>query len=66
VLRDARLAFGGRVPSTLDELVMLPGVGRKTANLVLILGFKSATQHLRRHDTSIASRTGSAGCDRDA
>jgi len=34
--------FGGRVPSTLDELVMLPGVGRKTANLVLILGFKSA------------------------
>jgi endonuclease-3 len=33
--------FGGHVPSTLEELVMLPGVGRKTANLVLILGFKS-------------------------
>jgi len=33
--------FGGRVPSTLEELVMLPGVGRKTANLVLIIGFKS-------------------------
>ncbi len=33
--------FGGRVPSTLEELVLLPGVGRKTANLVLILGFKS-------------------------
>ena len=33
--------FEGRVPSTLDELTMLPGVGRKTANLVLILGFKS-------------------------
>jgi len=33
--------FGGRVPSTMDELVSLPGVGRKTANLVLILGFKS-------------------------
>jgi len=33
--------FGGDVPSTLDELVTLPGVGRKTANLVLILGFKS-------------------------
>jgi endonuclease-3 len=33
--------FGGRVPSTLDELVTLPGVGRKTANLVLILAFKS-------------------------
>ena len=33
--------FGGKVPSTLEELVMLPGVGRKTANLVLILAFKS-------------------------
>ena len=33
--------FGGRVPDTLDELVQLPGVGRKTANLVLILAFKS-------------------------
>jgi endonuclease III len=33
--------FAGRVPSTLDELVTLPGVGRKTANLVMILAFKS-------------------------
>jgi len=33
--------FGGRVPSTMEELLMLPGVGRKTANLVLILSFKS-------------------------
>ena len=33
--------FGGRVPSTLEELVTLPGVGRKTANLVLILAFNS-------------------------
>jgi endonuclease-3 len=33
--------FDGRVPGTMDELLMLPGVGRKTANLVLILSFKS-------------------------
>jgi endonuclease-3 len=33
--------FAGRVPGTMDELLTLPGVGRKTANLVLILGFKS-------------------------
>jgi endonuclease-3 len=33
--------YGGSVPATLEELVLLPGVGRKTANLVLILGFKS-------------------------
>src|SRR6478736_7464080 len=33
--------FGGIVPSTMEELLTLPGVGRKTANLVLILAFKS-------------------------
>ncbi len=33
--------FGGQVPRTMEELVTLPGVGRKTANLVLILAFKS-------------------------
>ena len=33
--------FGGHVPSTMEELVELPGVGRKTANLVMILAFKS-------------------------
>jgi endonuclease-3 len=33
--------FGGRVPDTMEALVTLPGVGRKTANLVLILGFAS-------------------------
>jgi len=31
----------GRVPATMDELLLLPGVGRKTANLVLILSFRS-------------------------
>ena len=32
----------GKVPATMEELLLLPGVGRKTANLVLILAFKSA------------------------
>ena len=31
---------GGRVPGTIDELLELPGVGRKTANLVVTLGFR--------------------------
>jgi endonuclease-3 len=31
--------FGGTVPRTMDELVTLPGVGRKTANVVLGVGF---------------------------
>ena len=35
--------FGGTVPSTLEELMTLPGVGRKTANLVMILAFQSRT-----------------------
>ena len=33
--------FNGKVPGTMEELLTLPGVGRKTANLVLILAFKS-------------------------
>ena len=34
-------SFGGKVPRTMEELVTIPGVGRKTANLVLIIAFKS-------------------------
>ena len=33
--------YGGRVPDTMEELLTLPGVGRKTANLVLILAHRS-------------------------
>ena len=33
--------YGGRVPVTMAELVALPGVGRKTANLVLIVALRS-------------------------
>jgi endonuclease-3 len=34
--------YGGKVPTTMAELLTLPGVGRKTANLVLILAHRSA------------------------
>lgn len=33
--------FDGKVPGTMEELLLFPGVGRKTANLVLILSFRS-------------------------
>lgn len=33
--------YGGAVPKTMEELLTLPGVGRKTANLVLILAHRS-------------------------
>jgi endonuclease-3 len=32
--------FGGHIPSTMEELVTLPGVGRKTANVILGTAFK--------------------------
>jgi endonuclease III len=35
--------YGGKVPETMDELVALPGVGRKTANCVLGEGFGIAS-----------------------
>ena len=51
--------FGGRVPETMDDLLVLPGVGRKTANLVLILAFKSAQNIcVDTHVHRIANRLG--------
>ena len=32
--------FGGEVPSNIDDLVKLPGIGRKTANVILGVGFE--------------------------
>ena len=45
--------FKGKVPPTMEELTTLPGVGRKTANIVLNFGFKkiegiSVDTHVRR------------------
>ena len=40
--------FGGEVPRTLDELVTLPGIGRKTANVILGEAFRLPGHH-RRH-----------------
>jgi endonuclease III len=52
-------AFGGRVPTTMEELLTLPGVGRKTANLVLILAFKSRRNIcVDTHVHRIANRLG--------
>src|SRR5262245_54527593 len=39
--RQIMTRFNGRVPRTMEELLTLPGVGRKTANLVLILAHSS-------------------------
>lgn len=51
--------FAGRVPGTIEKLVTLPGVGRKTATLVLILAFQSR-QHIcvDTHVHRISNRLG--------
>lgn len=41
--RQIMVRYGGRVPAAMEELLTLPGVGRKTANLVLILAHRSAS-----------------------
>ena len=48
----------GRTPSTMDELLKLPGVGRKTANIVLIHGFHKPAIAVDVHVHRIANRIG--------
>jgi endonuclease III len=50
--------YGGRVPDDLDDLLALPGVGRKTANLVLTLGFGKPGICVDTHVHRITNRFG--------
>ncbi|RME72962.1 MAG: endonuclease III [Chloroflexi bacterium] len=50
--------YGGRVPDTLEELLQLPGVGRKTANLVLTAGFRKPGICVDTHVHRISNRWG--------
>ena len=49
---------GGRVPDTIDELLELPGVGRKTANLTVTLGFGKPGICVDTHVHRICNRLG--------
>ena len=51
---------GGEVPSTRDALEQLPGVGRKTANVVLNTAFGQDTMAVDTHIFRVANRTGLA------
>jgi endonuclease-3 len=51
---------GGRVPVSLDALQALPGVGRKTANVVLNVAFGEPTMAVDTHVFRVANRTGLA------
>ena len=50
--------YGGEVPRERDELVKLPGVGRKTANVVLNVAFGQPTLAVDTHIHRVANRTG--------
>ena len=52
--------FGGEVPRTREQLVTLPGVGRKTANVVLQMAFGEAAIAVDTHILRIANRIGLA------
>ena len=52
--------YGGQVPSTRAELEALPGVGRKTANVVLNTAFGHPTIAVDTHIFRVANRTGIA------
>lgn len=53
--------YGGRVPDSLDALIKLPGVGRKTANVVLGAAFGQQTIVVDTHVKRIARRLGLTG-----
>src|SRR5262245_11415492 len=52
--------FSGEVPSTREELEALPGVGRKTANVVLNTAFGQPTMAVDTHIFRVSNRTGIA------
>ena len=49
---------GGSVPSSLQELLELPGVGRKTANIVVTMAFRKAGIAVDTHVHRISNRLG--------
>ncbi len=51
---------GGKIPRTRDELVKLPGVGRKTANVVLNVAYGEHTMAVDTHIFRVSNRTGLA------
>ena len=56
--------FGGEVPGSFDDLVRLPGVGRKTANVVLAEGFGEARIAVDTHVFRVSNRIG-LSCAKD-
>jgi endonuclease-3 len=58
ICRDLLERFDGRVPDTIDELLTLNGVGRKTANLVVTMGYGKPGICVDTHVHRISNRLG--------
>jgi len=58
ISRRVSREYGGRVPDTIDELLNLPGVGRKTANLVVSQGYGKPGICVDTHVHRISNRLG--------
>ena len=52
--------YAGKVPNHLEDLITLPGVGRKTANVVLNTAFGKPTMAVDTHVLRVSNRTGLA------
>ncbi len=50
--------FGGEVPSDIDSLLTLPGVGRKTANVILAVVYNQPTMAVDTHVFRVSERIG--------
>jgi endonuclease-3 len=50
--------FGGEVPDTIEELVLLPGVGRKTANVIVSVVFHKPGMAVDTHVFRVSARIG--------
>ena len=58
ISRDLLAHHGGRVPDDIDQLIALKGVGRKTANLVVTIGFGKPGICVDTHVHRISNRLG--------
>jgi len=58
IARDLLARFGGRVPDDIDALLTLGGVGRKTANLVVTIGYAKPGICVDTHVHRISNRFG--------
>jgi endonuclease III len=55
---EIKRLFNGNIPDTVDDLVKLPGVGRKTANLVVAVAFNKPAVCVDVHVHRICNRLG--------